>query len=80
MNLTELTDFFFYCSVINIGLFLWWVLFFIFGHEFMYRFHSRWFLLSSEEFDAIHYKTMALFKMFLIFFNIVPWLVLKLLQ
>lgn len=80
MQVAVLVEFLFYCSVINTGLFLLWVLMFIFAHDVMYRLHSRWFRLSTDDFDGIHYRTMALFKILLIFFNIVPWLVLRTLQ
>ncbi len=65
-----------WCSIINIGLLLWWLLFFILAHDFMYRIHGKWFKLSVEQFDTIHYAGMALFKIIIFIFNIVPYLAL----
>lgn len=77
MNLEILSEFLFWCGIINMGLLLWWVLLFIFAHDWIYHYHSKWFKLSIERFDAIHYAGMVLFKISLFIFNIVPWLALK---
>ncbi len=66
-----------WCSVINIGLLLWWFLFFIQAHDWMYRLHSKWFKVSVEEFDGIHYRSMALFKASILLFNLVPYFALR---
>jgi hypothetical protein len=66
-----------WCAVINIGLLLWWFLFFAVAHDWTYRFHSIWFNLSVDKFDTIHYAGMALFKMGIILFNLVPYFALR---
>jgi len=40
----------------------------------MYRLHSRWFKLSEERFDAIHYQGMAVYKVGVLLFNLTPYL------
>jgi hypothetical protein len=42
----------------------------------MHRFHGKWFRLSDERFDAAHYTGMAVFKIGIILFNLVPLVVL----
>src|SRR5712691_11619217 len=60
MNLEIVRKVLLWCIVINYGiLFVWW-LFFLFTHEWMYGWHSRWFHLSVEQFDALHYVGMSL--------------------
>lgn len=66
-----------WCSLINIVLLLWWVLFFTLAHDWMYRMHRRWFNLSVDTFDAVHYAGMALFKVGIFLFNLVPYLSLR---
>jgi len=66
-----------WCTVINMGLLLFWALFFMLAHDFMYRFHGKWFKLSPETFDTVHYAGMALFKIGFIFLNLVPYLALR---
>ena len=67
-----------WCAVINAGLLLWWLLFFIFAHDWMLRMHGRWFEIGRARFDAIHYAGMAMFKIAIIVFNLVPYLALRL--
>lgn len=66
-----------WCAVINIGLLLWWFLFFTLAHDWMYRFHSKWFNLPVDRFDAIHYAAMAAYKMGIWLFNLAPYLALR---
>ncbi len=56
-------------------LLLWGLLFFT-AHEWMYRLHVRWFRLPVDQFDAIHYAGMALYKIGIILFNLVPYIAL----
>jgi hypothetical protein len=44
----------------------------------MYGFHSRWFHLSVEQFDALHYAGIALYKIGILLFNLVPYIALRL--
>ena len=66
-----------WCAVINLALLLWWVLFFIMAHDYTYRLHCKWFNLSLEKFDAIHYRCMAIFLMGTILLNLVPYLSMR---
>jgi len=65
-----------WCSLINIAFLLWWSLFFIFGHNWIYKIHSRWFKLTPEKFDAIHYSGMAFYKICIFIFNVAPYFAL----
>ncbi|WP_291775457.1 DUF6868 family protein [Castellaniella sp.] len=42
----------------------------------MYRLHSRWFRISNETFDAVHYGGMAIYEIGILLFNLVPRLAL----
>jgi uncharacterized protein DUF6868 len=64
-------------AVINFGLLMWWFLWILFAHDFVYRMHSKWFKVSVEKFDAIHYAGMAFYKITIIVFNVVPYLALQ---
>lgn len=66
-----------WCAVINMGLLLWWFLFFTLAHDWTYRFHGKWFNLSVETFDTIHYGGMLLFKLCIFLFNLVPYFALR---
>lgn len=73
----ELTrTFLLWCTVINYGVLLVWFLFFVFARDGIQRIHGRWFRLSSDQFDALHYAGMAIFKIGILLFNLVPLVVL----
>ncbi len=66
-----------WCSVINLGLLTIWLLLFLIAHDFIYNLHNRWFKIPVETFDSIHYCGMLFFKIVILFFNIIPYLVLR---
>ena len=66
-----------WCSVINVGILLFWWVWFMLAHDFMYQLHGKWFKLSVERFDAIHYSLMGFFKVGIILFNLVPYFALR---
>lgn len=66
-----------WCTVINWGLLLLWLFFFIGAHDWMYGLHNKWFKISVEKFDAIHYSGMAIFKTAIAMLNLVPYLALR---
>jgi hypothetical protein len=67
-----------WCLVVNYGILLLWFLVFWFGHDWMFRLHSRWFHMSKERFDTIHYVCMAVYKLGILFFNLAPYVALRL--
>ncbi len=77
MTLEIVRDTLAWCSVINIGLLLWWFLFITFAHDWTYRYHSKWFKLSLEQFDTIHYVGITFFKISIFLFNLVPYFALR---
>lgn len=69
-----------WCAVINYGILLVWFLFFILVHDSMYAFHGRWFHLSVDQFDMLHYAGMSIFKIGVILLNVVPYIALRIAQ
>jgi hypothetical protein len=76
MSIEVARDFLLWCMIINYGILLVWFLFFAFGHDWIQRLHGRWFRLSGDQFDALHYAGMAIFKIGIILFNLVPFIAL----
>ncbi len=66
-----------WCTLINFCLLVWWVLFLTIAHDWTLRLHTKWFRLSPEQFDSIHYSLMGVFKIGVIVFNLVPYLALR---
>ena len=78
MTVEIICEFLAWCSVINVGLLLFWFLWFTLAHDFVYRIHGKWLKLSVERFDAIHYAGMTFFKICIFLFNVVPYIALRL--
>lgn len=77
MSIDILMKFLGWCAVINFALLIWWAVFIIFAHDWVYRIHTKWFNLNLERFDAIHYSGMAFYKLSIILFNVAPYLALR---
>ncbi|CAD9197458.1 MAG: hypothetical protein RR856_12915 [Acinetobacter sp.] len=79
MNIAQLTDFLLYCTLINYVILLIWFFAFTFAKSWMKKLHRQWFNLSDQNFDAIHYSAMAVYKIGILLLNLVPFIALKLL-
>ncbi|MBN2211033.1 MAG: hypothetical protein JW709_06515 [Sedimentisphaerales bacterium] len=62
--------------VLNVAFIMIWFAMFSLARDWIYRMHSKWFKISEERFDAIHYTGMAFYKIFIVVFNAVPLLAL----
>jgi hypothetical protein len=51
-----------YCLAFNYAVLIIWSVVFILGHDWMCRLHSRWFKLSVDTFDALHYRAWRFIK------------------
>jgi hypothetical protein len=77
MNLETTRQSLLWCTVLNYGVLLLWFLAFRFAHDRMYRLHGRWFRLSQERFDYVHYLGMSIYKIGILLLNLVPYLALR---
>jgi hypothetical protein len=76
MNIEFMREFLLWCTIINFGILVAWFVFFVVARDWMRGFHGKWFRVSDEQFDAAHYTGMAIFKIGIILFNLVPLIVL----
>ena len=67
-----------WCALINYALLLVWFVMFTSSHDWLRAMHARWFDLSDQTFDAIHYAMMGIYKLAIFLFLLVPYLVLRL--
>lgn len=63
---------------INYGVLFVWFGVFVVAHDWMYRLHTRWFKLSVESFDALHYAGLSIYKIGILLLNLVPLVALYL--
>ena len=72
MSLTELKHLLVISTLINYAIVTIWFLVFVYAHEALYQLHTRWFRLSPQDFDKIHYAAMAIYKIGVLLLNLVP--------
>ncbi|CAM4067468.1 DUF6868 family protein [Acinetobacter pragensis] len=80
MNITQLSDFLLYCMLINYIILMIWFIAFIFAKDWMKRLHGQWFQISDQQFDAIHYGGMAVYKIGILLLNLTPYIALNMLH
>ncbi|MHC4533680.1 MAG: DUF6868 family protein [Planctomycetota bacterium] len=76
MDITTVRAFFMWCTIINAGLLGLCCLVWIFLSDFSYQMNNRMFSISRETFKIAFMSFIGLFKIFLIVFNIVPYIAL----
>ena len=67
-----------WCALINYGVLILWFVVFLGAHDLLYRLHTKWFRISVEAFDTIHYGGMAIYKIGIVLLNLVPYVALTL--
>lgn len=65
-------DILLWCVGLNYAVLLVWSVTFILARDWMYRMHSRWFKISNEMFDAIHYSGLTVYKIGIFLFILFP--------
>ncbi len=74
MDIYTARTFFMWCSIINGSLLVFSFLICAFMGDFAYRMHSKLFPISREAFNIAIYSFIGLFKIFVLVFNLVPFL------
>jgi hypothetical protein len=77
MTIETAKDVLLWCLLINFGILMSWVAAFLLAREWIFRLRGRWFKLSVEHFDAIHYAGMAAYKIGVLLLNVAPLLALE---
>ena len=76
----QLTAFFGWCTVINIGLLLFSTLMVSLVRDFAINMHSKIFNLDPETLPAMYFDYLGRLKLLMIVFNLVPYLALRIIQ
>lgn len=79
MDIQLLTRFFMWCTILNGGLLMITAFICMFAGDWAYKKQARLFAISRETFDIATYSFIALFKLFLFVFNLVPYIALLIL-
>lgn len=65
-----------WCLIINYAILLLWFFLIVFARDWIQRLHGKWFRLAPQQFDAIHYGGMAVYKIGILLLNLTPYLTL----
>jgi hypothetical protein len=76
MNVETLRGALLWCGIINYALLLWWAAL-VFLAPGLLRWFARWYRVPTEQFDAIQYGLIVLYKLGIILFNLVPYIALR---
>lgn len=77
MNIKTMTEFFKWCTIINIAVFALAVIMFFLAPGLVYK-TQRWFVpLTAEVFNAVFYGFLALYKICILVFNLVPYVAMR---
>jgi len=77
MSVEILSKFLLWCAVVNYAILIIWFVVFVFAREWVYEIHSKWYPISSEQFNAINYAGAAIYKILVLVFNLVPYIALQ---
>ena len=76
MDIDSITAFFMWCTILNVALLLLSSLLCVCAGDWAYRIHSKLFSISRETFNVVIYSFIALYKLFIFVFILIPYLAL----
>ena len=76
MDICSLTTFFMWLTIINGGILILWGVFCMFAADLVYRTQTKWFPIPRETFNVVIYSFLGILKIFVIMFNVVPYIAL----
>ena len=80
MNIEIITEFFFWCTVINGTILLLMALLFTFMPNFLYKSQKKFFDIERKTFDITFYSILAYMKFTFLIFNLVPYVALIIIE
>lgn len=80
MDIQMLRVFFMWCTIINVGLLVLYSLICAFAGGLIYRLHVKFFPISREAFNVVLYSWLGLYKVAFLVFNLVPYIVLLIME
>ena len=76
MDIDSIRAFFMWCTILNVALLVFSSLICVCAGDWVYRIHSKWFSISRETFNVAIYSFIALYKLLVFVFNIIPYIAL----
>ena len=76
MDIDSIRAFFMWCTILNVALLALSSLICLCAGDWVYRIHGKWFSISRETFNVAIYSFLALYKILIFVFNLIPYIVL----
>ena len=76
MTIETAKDVLLWCAIVNYAIVLVWFLAITCARERVYRLWGRWFRLTAEQFDALNFLSIAVYKIGVLLLNVVPYIAL----
>ena len=76
MDIQTLTAFFMWCTILNLALLVLSLLICLGAGDWIYSMHGKWFSISRETFNVAIYSFLGLYKVFILVFNLIPYIAL----
>ncbi len=80
MNIEILSQFFMWCSIINLGASLLVLVVVSIGKNKVYKIHSKLFNVSEEKAAETIYSSMINYKTIIFVFNIIPYIAIQIIK
>ena len=80
MNLEQMTELFKWMTFINIGIFLISIVGIISMKKVMSKVHGKLFGINEEKISQVQYGWLGIYKIFVLVFNVVPFIALSLMK
>lgn len=77
MNTSQLRSLLGWCSVLNFGLILFVSMFFLLGLDWVYGIQSKFLLISKEDYNALWFIAIGVWKILVLVFNLIPYIALR---
>ena len=65
------------CTILNFAVLLVGMFVFALPHGWLYRLWGRWFRISQEQFDAIVFASLVIYKTGILLLNLIPYIALR---
>ncbi len=76
MDIQTLTTFFMWCTILNVALLLFSSLMCVCAGDWVYQIHHKLFSVPREAFNVAIFSFIALYKLLVIVFNLIPYIAL----
>ncbi|MBN1435526.1 MAG: hypothetical protein JW936_00500 [Sedimentisphaerales bacterium] len=76
MDIEALRSFFMWCTIISLGLLVFWSVMILVAKDWIYKVHGKWFPMPRETFNVVMYAFLGACKIFFAMFILIPYIAL----